>query len=198
MLRAVVTVCACLLWACEAQPRYRGSSTSTAPQIGRDTAPAPPVASRDAPPPDVGQLVGVRYGAHTGRPRGLAPFAGWLILPERKIEFAFRITDAYYGSARVLLLEHLYRRDPPDDLLWEVVAVLTLPSIPPGYTLVRGTCTLTDRADGSILAVARADVERGAAYGTLTDAWRADLEARRFREIPVSGLRCLNKPFDGR
>ena len=39
---------------------------------------------------------------------------------------------------------------------------------------------------------------RGEAFRVTSQAWRADLEVHRFSESSLDGLRCVNKPFDGR
>jgi len=52
--------------------------------------------------------------------------------------------------------------------------------------------------DGSIAAIVRAGVETGEPFRVISQAWRADLNRRAFSESSLDGLRCFNKPFDGR
>lgn len=144
------------------------------------------------------ELVGLRYAAGTRRPPDLAPFAGWIILPDGARRADFRIIEAYYRTAHVLLLERVHHREAGNPLVWEVVGVLSLPPVPRGYVVVRGTCSFGGRADGSIAAIARGGVERGAPVRAVIQAWRADPEAGDFAEIHVNGLECINRPFDGR
>ncbi|PYO41743.1 MAG: hypothetical protein DMD33_12145 [Gemmatimonadetes bacterium] len=92
----------------------------------------------------------------------------------------------------------MYRPDASNSLIWEIIAVQPLPPFSPGYVLARGTCSYGGRADGSIAAIVRAGVERGEAFRVTSQAWRADLEVHRFSESSLDGLRCVNKPFDGR
>ena len=49
-----------------------------------------------------------------------------------------------------------------------------------------------------LAAIVRAGVERGEPFRVISQAWRADLNRRAFSESSLDGLRCFNKPFDGR
>jgi len=187
--------------ACETRTsRHQASTTSTAPQVATDSGSSPPRVSGDVSRLNASDLLGLRYGAGIKPPSAVAPLGGWLILPDSTQAWApeFRITEAYYGSGRVLLLERVYRCAASNSLVWEIVAVQRLPPFPPGYVLARGTCSFGRRADGSIAAIVRAGVERGKPFRVISQAWRADLNRRAFSESPLDGLRCFNKPFNGR
>src|SRR5207244_11918978 len=129
--------------ACETRTSgHRASTASTAPQLAVDSGPSTPRISGDVSRLNASDLVGLRYGAGTRPPSGLAPISGWLILPEGTPAWAaeFRIREAYYGIARVLLLERVYRPDASNFLIWEIIAVQALPPISSGYLLALATC----------------------------------------------------------
>lgn len=173
----------------------RASAADTTAPAATDTAPTTP------PPParvDLRPLIGTRASARGELPPGLAPMAAWVVLPPPDQPIEFRIIDATYQGRGVLLLERVHQRDSSGQVTWEVTDALQLPAIPAGYALVRGGCSLTGKADGSIAALARSDVPQGGEYHAVMRAWRADLARRRFAELPVAGLRCVNQPVGER
>src|SRR6266511_1994897 len=190
---AAVVLVSLLLGACGTPDRRSrpsaADSVSAAPSATDTTAKAS--AAGGAPAVDLRPLIGARSSSRGELPPGLAFMAGWLIIPGVRDQIEFRIVDGSYQGQRVLLLEHVYERDATGHLTWEVADAMPLPAVPAGYTLVRGTCS----ADGSIAAIARADVRQGAAYRVVMRAWRANIRRRRFAEISAAGLRCVNKPL---
>jgi hypothetical protein len=192
-MRNLLALGALLLGACGTLDRRSSQSAAdsgAAAPSTTDTA-APAGAAGQVPALDLRPLIGARSSSRGELPTGLAFMAGWMILPGARDQIEFRIVDGSYQGQRVLMLQHVYERDSTGHLTWEVADAMPLPAVPAGYTLVRGTCS----ADGSIAAIARADVRRGAAYRVVTRAWRADLKRRRFAEVPTAGLRCVNKPL---
>lgn len=190
-MRNLIALGALVLGACgtaEQRSSQRAPDSGAAAPRTTDTTAA---AAAQAPALDLRPLIGARSGSRGELPPGLAFMAGWMILPGVSDQIEFRIIDGSYQGQRILLLERVYERDATGHLTWEVADAMPLPPVPAGYTLVRGTCS----ADGSIAAIARADVRRGATYRVVTRAWRADVKRRRFQEIAPAGLRCVNKPL---
>jgi hypothetical protein len=97
------------------------------------------------------------------------------------------------SGERVWLDSLIGRGEQGRQARWRVVGELELPVVPESHTVVIHLCRVRGVADHGLVAIARQDTAR--ILTSVWRAWRADLSARRFRELAPADVSCENEGY---
>lgn len=133
--------------------------------------------------------VGIRYDR---APPGVTVIEGaWL---EEVNGVGYALHRVSVAGATMLWLE---RRLPQDsDAAWEIVSVLSLPSLARDESAAFGStvCMLNDEFDLELVAVVQDDLQQEV-LTEVRGAWRANRRRHAFEEIATTGVSCLNRSY---
>lgn len=124
-------------------------------------------------------------------PEGLEQVGGALL--ELGVDTVFAISHVQRDTLEMLWLERELGQEGAESR-FQVEDVLRLPPIGPEGVLVYAVCRLNERPDPEIVAIVSADDE-AEILTQVHAAWRADRQQRRFVELPVTGIDCVNEGY---
>jgi hypothetical protein len=171
-----VAFCCLLILACTEQPDAQSKADERV-QPAQQTAPQSPY-----------------IGRTTNEISGAAEEGGALIDPAQEPLYALDVRRDSLGM--MVWLTTKTGRDAEGSNEWRVLDVLRVPEVPPGHALVYTTlCSINNRPDPEIVAIARNGEPSQQQLTTITRAWRANREKPRFEEIATSGVACENEGY---
>ncbi len=156
---------------------------------------ARPVQAQSAASEPGSAYVGLRHGAQL--PEGLKEggYSGQL---DTLGGVEFSLQEVLKGNVRMVWFERVVGRDAEGVPQMEVLDVLTLPTLAKNQRVAYSSCTSGKKVEQDAEIVAVFDYVRGVNYFTrLRSAWRANRRSRKFEEIPVTGIKCLNTLDEG-
>jgi hypothetical protein len=131
--------------------------------------------------------VGLKYGPRV--PAGLKDFGGGLISDPYKDKEQYGMAHVAKGTVHMVWFEIMTHQDSEGRAHWEVLDVITTPTLRPKQELMLTLCTLNNQPDPEIVALI--DLPPRGSYVTRTrKAWRANRLTRKFEEIPIRGVKC--------
>ena len=180
----VLTLCAC------SEPAERTADEAAAPAA----APAPSAAAEPASP-----YIGLEHAVTILPPDFPVPEGHELESITYLDNPGFAGSSPNNALSRVrgpnglmIWLEELVRREGANTAVWRVAGVLNVTQIDEASEalIVSKGCTLNDRPEPNVVAVARVEQPIGQMFSNFRKAWRANLAGRTFDEISTAGLRC--------
>ena len=134
-----------------------------------------------------GSYIGLRHGRNL--PAGLKDEGGGLITDPYKDKVQYGISHVVRGRTNMLWFELGTHHDAEGQAFWEVLDVVTLPTLKRGQLVMFTLCQFNHQPDSEIAAVVQP--LRGRNYETRTiRAWRANRQTRKFKAIPTRGVKC--------
>lgn len=132
--------------------------------------------------------IGLRYAGNK-LPRGHKWIGGSLLTDPYSNEKQYGVTEVSKGRVRMMWLDRLTHHDAAGNAHWEIKDVLFLPAMRKSQLLFYVNCSLRDKPDSELVVITDAVVRAGY-YARVRHAWRANRQAEKFQQIPVSGIKC--------
>lgn len=118
-------------------------------------------------------------------------YIGGSCIPAGGALCAFTTTLLRAGEQRWFALSRALPAPESDQPLRQVLDVIPVAPVPPGFTLAWGTCRAYGRAWAGIVAIVRYDADKPF-LGDSMWARRVDIVAERFQTAPLEAVDCVN------